>query len=285
MRKTFILLTAVMITSTVACKRHDPESGIFTYKVGNYEVVLLSEGQGQGNTGILIGGTPEMIEKTIPDKTFPNAINAFLVKTPDKTYLIDTGLGKKLLENMQSTGISPEQVNTIIITHMHGDHIGGMLKEGKPVFPDVSEVILAETERNHWASTGNVMANNVLKEYSDKLRIIRPGKIGDATAEEGFFFFEAYGHTPGHMICLIKSAGEQLLVWADLTHAMAIQMPYPEVAVTYDLDPEMAIKSRKAVLEYVTKNKIPVAGMHIAYPAIGKVETVQEGGYKFIPAD
>ena len=282
MRRIFILLMVIMAASTVFGQQKNKDT--FSYKVGNYEVILLAESQGQGNTGILVGATPEMIQKAIPDGTFANAMNAFLVKTPDKIYLIDTGLGQKLLQNMQSVGVAPEQVNTIIITHMHNDHIGGMLKDGKVVFPN-AEVILGEVERNYWANADREAPKNVLKEYNNKLTIIQPRKIGDTLPDkDGFYFMEAYGHTPGHICCLIKSGKEQLMVWADLTHAMAIQMPYPEVAVTYDTDPNMAIKSRKAVLEYVTKHKIPVAGMHVPYPSIGKVEASKGGGYKFIPA-
>jgi glyoxylase-like metal-dependent hydrolase (beta-lactamase superfamily II) len=92
-----------------------------------------------------------------------------------------------------------------------------------------------------------------------------------------------YGHTPGHTSFLIESKESKLLIWGDLTHAMAIQMPYPQVAVTYDVNPEGAVQSRKAVLTYVSENHIPVAGMHIAYPAIGEIKSISDGGYQFLP--
>jgi len=102
---------------------------------------------------------------------------------------------------------------------------------------------------------------------------------------KGVSAIAAYGHTPGHTMFLVESGGKKLLVWGDLTHAMAIQMPRPSVSVTYDSDPVAAAEARKEVLKYVSENKIPVAGMHVAYPGVGGVETDPEnpGGYKFIP--
>jgi glyoxylase-like metal-dependent hydrolase (beta-lactamase superfamily II) len=99
----------------------------------------------------------------------------------------------------------------------------------------------------------------------------------------------AYGHTPGHTLYLLSSGGERLLIWGDLTHAMAVQMPFPQVAVTYDVDSEQAVASRKTVLEFVVKNKIPVAGMHIAYPGMGVVSAnsaknpPENSVYRFTP--
>jgi glyoxylase-like metal-dependent hydrolase (beta-lactamase superfamily II) len=90
-----------------------------------------------------------------------------------------------------------------------------------------------------------------------------------------------YGHTPGHTAFLFESDNEKLFVWGDLTHAMKIQMPCPEVAVTYNVDPALATQSRKEALEYVSRHQIPVAGMHIAFPGMGEVSPGQGNGYQF----
>lgn len=266
----------------------------FTYKVGEYELILLSEGQAQGNSGILIGATPEMLRKTMPDGGFPNAINAFLVRIPDKNILIDTGVGRNLLTNLQSFGLSPEDIHTIVITHMHGDHTGGLIKDGENVFKN-AKILLGETEHNYWTSReemnklpenrrgGFVSAQNILKAYAGNIDLIKLEKLTPKESD-GIFFIEAYGHTPGHMACLIKSGKEQILIWADVTHAMAIQMPYPQISVTYDVNPVQAAETRKEILEYVTKNNIPVAGMHIPYPGIGEVKASDKGGYVFVGA-
>jgi len=81
----------------------------------------------------------------------------------------------------------------------------------------------------------------------------------------------------------VESGSEKMLIWGDLTHAMAIQMPYPQVAMTYDTNSDMAIAARKKVLEYVAKNNIPVAGMHTAFPGMGKITKAPDGGYLHTP--
>lgn len=259
-------------------------TNVFTYKVGDCEVILLSENQGQGDTKILIGATPEMISETLPEGTFSNAVNAFLVKTPQGNYLIDTGFGRNLFENLSSVGVTPDDVQQVIITHMHGDHISGLLKDGEVMFPK-SKLVLSKVEHTYWSEIkSNQKALDVLKMYEKNISLIEPLKVGEKT-EDMISFIDAPGHTPGQILCLVQSKGEQLLIWADLAHAMAIQMPYPEVAVTYDVDPELAVKSRKEVLKYVTQNNIPVAGMHIAYPGMGKVEAISAGSYRFISAE
>jgi glyoxylase-like metal-dependent hydrolase (beta-lactamase superfamily II) len=93
----------------------------------------------------------------------------------------------------------------------------------------------------------------------------------------------AYGHTPGHTAFMVGSSGQQMLIWGDLTHATPVQMPYPQLAVTYDVDPNQAVASRMKILEYIAKNNIPIAGMHIAFPGMGHVKANSEGGYAFTP--
>lgn len=292
MKRVFLLVVTILLIQTMTIRAQ--ESATFTYKVGNYEVILLSEGQNQGKAEVLIGATSEMLAETMPDGTYPTAANAFLVKTPDEIVLIDAGYGRRLLDNLKSVGVSPEQVDRIIITHLHSDHFGGLLKEGLPLFPS-ARIQLSGAEQFFWMSDSNMnklpedrrggfnAARNLLKLYEKNIRLVAPGEIGKRKGE-GIFFVKAYGHTPGHTACLIQSKGEQLLVWADVTHAMSIQMPYPEVAVKYDVEPDRAIETRKKILEYVVAHNISVAGMHIPYPGIGKVEKSTERGYLFVPA-
>ena len=256
---------------------------VFTYHIGNIEICTLSESQGEGNTGILIGATPEMIKEYLPDGTFPNAVNAFLVKTPQKNILIDAGFGRKLFDNLKSLNISPEQIDIILLTHMHGDHIGGLLKDGKATFPNAA-LYISQPEYDYWTKGDHTSQQNVIHTYKDQLNLFHPNKLNSNNIPllPGIFALAAYGHTPGHTAFLFESEKQQLLIWGDLTHAMKIQMPCPDVAVTYDVDPELAIKYRKQILEYVTKNNIPIAGMHIAFPGMGNVKSDNRKGYEFI---
>lgn len=268
--------------------------GLFKYKVGDYEVILLSDGAGQGNATLLIGATPEMIQETMPDSTYSTAINYFLVKADGKNYLIDTGLGNSLAENLYRAGVSPDEIQTIFLTHLHGDHIGGLLKEGNKVFPN-AVIRLSEAEKDYWTNdiALSLASDNgrksffsvrrMLQAYEPHTEVFTPMKA-ELPEGDGFFFIEAYGHTPGHTAVLLQSKGERLLIWGDLIHAAAIQMPYPEVALTYDVDPELAVRTRQEILNFAVGNQIPVAGMHIPYPAVGTLETNAANGYRFTPA-
>lgn len=258
---------------------------ISSCKVGDYKVYMLSEGQGKGNTDILLNATSEQIEKNIPDGTFPIATNTFLIQAPDGScILIDTGYGKELFNHMDSLNIRPKDIHTIMLTHMHGDHIGGLLKNNQAAFPE-TPLFLSEKERDYWVGKNSPKIEQIMEQYSEKLQLVKEVELNDVDLTSSVLIqpIAAYGHTPGHIMYLIRSKEDKLLIWGDLAHAMAIQMPCPEVSVTYDTDPDQAGQSRLAVLKWVSEHRIPVAGMHIAYPGIGQVVAISEGSYNFIP--
>jgi len=259
---------------------------VFTYKLGTADVSLLSEGQATGNSGIFVGATPEMIQKSIPDGSYPRSCNAFLVRIAGKIILVDTGYGRALFDNLKSLGVTPEQIDAVLITHAHGDHLGGMLQNDKVAFPN-AELYISQPEHDYCMNgdARNAGARKVIEAYQSNLRLFQPVEI-DAQPKSllpGIQAVAAYGHTPGHTLFMVESGKDKLLIWGDLTHAMAIQMPYPQVAMTYDANTDMAIAARKKVLEYVAKNNIPVAGMHTAFPGMGKITKAPDGGYLHTP--
>ncbi|MDR1985133.1 MAG: MBL fold metallo-hydrolase [Prevotellaceae bacterium] len=277
-----LLITAMFTGKKLTCQEN---ISTYTFQSGNFAITTLSEGQQQNGTSILIDATPEIIKKYIPAGKYPSACNAFLVKTPDKTILIDAGFGRVLFDNLKQKDVTADKVDVILLTHMHGDHIGGLLIDEKVTFPN-AELYIAQPEHDYWMnidSRGGEQARKVIAAYKDKLHLFAPTDLENDNTEllSGIRAVAAYGHTPGHTAYLLKSDNEQFLVWGDLTHAMAIQMPHPEIAVTYDVSPSEAVIARKKILEYAEKNKIPVAGMHIAYPAMGIIKKANEG-YKFI---
>jgi glyoxylase-like metal-dependent hydrolase (beta-lactamase superfamily II) len=286
MKKYFIsslLFVFVMVTNITA----QENANIFKFKMGNFEITTLSEGQQKSGSSILIDAAPEMVKKYAPDGTFPSACNAFLVKTPEKTILIDAGFGRNLFANLELQNIIAEKIDVILLTHMHGDHIGGLLKNGKITFPN-AQLYIAQAEHDYWINVnlrGGEQARNVIEAYKNKLHLFIPDDLENTLTEllSGISAIAAYGHTPGHTAYLLKSDSSQFLIWGDLAHAMAIQMPHPEIAVTYDVNPDEAVVSRKKILEYAAKNKIPVAGMHIAFPAMGNIKASETEGYEFEP--
>jgi glyoxylase-like metal-dependent hydrolase (beta-lactamase superfamily II) len=283
MKKRYVLLLIVLISIMPVNKMKAQETNLITFMVGDCRVSTLSEGQQNGKSDILIGATPEILQKYAPDGSYPNATNAFLIRTPDKIVLVDAGFGRKLFDHLKELEVTPEQVDVVLITHMHGDHIGGLLRDDKVAFPN-ADFYLPQPEYDYWTTGDHPAQTRIIKAYKDKLKLFVPTELGDASKPliPGIQGIAAYGHTPGHTGYLLESGKSRLLIWGDLTHAMSIQIPHPEVAVTYDVDPATAIESRKKILEYVAKNKIPVGGMHIAFPAIGHIKG-QPGSYEFEP--
>lgn len=284
MRSVAMFFCCVMILGFLTAAGSSASAGTgdtFSTRVGGISVDTLPERQGEGNQDILIGASSEDIERYAPGGKFPNAVNVFLVRTQGQTVLIDTGFGTKVAENLASVGAKPEDVDVVLITHAHGDHIGGLLKDGRPAFPNAKAYI--SKPDYDWSAA----AREKLALYREVERFT-PGKL-DAGAEliPGVRAIEAYGHTPGHTLFMIESEGERLLIWADLTHAMAIQMPLPGVSVTYDSDPVQAAALRRAVLQYVSGDKIPIGGAHVAYPGLGHVSADPKvpGGYAFNPRE
>ncbi|MCD8072109.1 MAG: MBL fold metallo-hydrolase [Alistipes sp.] len=287
MKKTFFIsLAAMAITVSLTAQEN------FSLKVGSNEIFLLSEGQGQGKTNLLIGASGQILDRYTSGGTFPIATNAFLVKRHGKNILLDTGYGQKLFDNLASLGLGPEDIDEILLTHMHGDHIGGLLKEGERAFPN-AKLVIGRAEHDYWMSGdqnllpedkwGNFLqARRVVEKYGSDLELVDPMEIDQVPAGCGIYPVEAYGHTPGHTGFMVVCGKNRIFIWGDLTHAMAVQMPHPEVAITYDIDPEEAVKSRLGLLRYISDNNIPVAGIHIPYPGMGEIS--EEGsGYRFTP--
>jgi glyoxylase-like metal-dependent hydrolase (beta-lactamase superfamily II) len=279
MKKQLLTIAGAALTAVSPLAAQQTASIPETIRVGTAtEVWVLVESSGHGGTGALIDPPAEVLARYVPDETFPNATNAVLVRRGDQVTLIDAGYGRTIFEKMAALGIAPEDVDEVLLTHMHGDHIGGMLREGAKAFPNAT-VSLAQREFDHWTATGNEQAMKIFEAYAGSLKMLSPVEV-DSPMGQGFTPVAAYGHTPGHTMFMIRDGYEQLLVWGDLTHAMAVQMPHPEISVRYDVDPAVARESRMKVLRVVAAEGIPVVGMHIAATTPGDV-VASGSGYEF----
>lgn len=290
---TFLVLIFIYLLLFPNGLKAQDDLGIITFDVGFFTITLLPELQQQSKTDMLLGATDEMLKETIPDGTFPNAVNAFLVETEDKTVLFDTGYGKRLFDNLKAYGKTTNDIDVIMLTHMHGDHIGGLLQEEEMSFPNAT-LYISQSEYDYWMSddamrkvpenrqSNFINARSVIDAYKDQLHLFKPGKMDDSNdLIPGIRSIALCGHTPGHTGYMLESDGSQLFIWGDLTHAMAIQMAYPEVDVTGSMDMEQAIETRRQLFKYISDNNISIAGMHIQYPAIGTVTVKEPGKYSF----
>ena len=201
------------------------------------------------------------IKQFMPDGEADAAINTFLIKKNGKYILFDTGLGLEkggvMLDKLTLLNLRPEDISTICITHCHGDHIGGLVSKGEPVFPN-AEVYCSDKELN--AFKNDALTKEVVKIYDSRLHAFAAGDtlLGEIRS------IAAYGHTPGHTFYQIGN----LLIVGDLIHAAALQIPHPEYCAKYDADKKSAVKTRKEAYQYIRDNQLVVAGMHLPFSGV-----------------
>lgn len=189
----------------------------------------------------------------------PASMSTFVMKADGAWILFDTGLGAdkggQLLNGLASLGLTPDSISELYITHYHGDHIGGMVLEGQPVFPN-AEVYTNELEYN--ANAENPQASAALGAYKEHLHIFN---FGD-TLPHGIVAIDAVGHTPGHTA--FEKA--ELLIIGDLMHGAALQLENPQYSGNYDQDKAKAAESRERLIKYAQEKHLIMAGMHLPEP-------------------
>ena len=200
------------------------------------------------------------VDSLSPEGSVPSSISCFLVETQGKKVLFDTGNGTErgwmLLKRLDSIGVKPESIDFLVITHFHGDHIGGMTEGGKPVFTR-AEVYVPEAERIYWKYMSNQNAKaaaDAMAAYGDKVHCF---KYTDALPL-GIKPLAAPGHTPGHTVYQMR----RLLIVGDLMHGFDLQIKDLDICPSFDMDRRKAIESRKKYIDYIRKNKLVTAGMH-----------------------
>lgn len=259
--------------------------GIFFIRVGEYEVYMLVESQRDGNAGILVGADEALLQRYIPESGFKHTANAFLIKTPERNILVDTGTGAGniIIDKIQKLGAAPDQIDAVLITHLHGDHFGSLQKDGAANFPK-AKIYLSEKEYVYFTQSNvNAGAVAALTPYGDNVITFDPAELGLTLnlILPGISPIANYGHTPGHTVYLVESGNDKLIIAGDFLHVGLVQFAEPDISASYDIDKEGAAASRRAILAYAAQNKIPVGGMHVVYPGVGIVEA-QGNGYKFI---
>ena len=271
-----------VLLGVIAVAGYGAESGVFAYKVGQIDVYVMVENQGPGRPSVLIGDKQGFTRYLPAD--FQSETNTFLIRNGKDIIVVDTGFGGAIFEHLAALGVKPADVTAVLLTHLHGDHIGGLQKEGKPLFPN-AQVYLSKRELASGSSDGGKTLPAPLAPYGDRIVAIEPGTLdAPLSLASGVGAAASYGHTPGHTVIVVENNGAKLLIWGDLMHVELVQFPLPDTAVTYDRDPAAATISRKQALAWAMRNKAPIAGSHLVYPALGTVE--QYGaGYKFVSAN
>ena len=196
------------------------------------------------------------------EEGIPASVSAFLVKTGGNEILFDAANGapdSQLMPVLESLQTTADDVDYIFITHLHGDHIGGLLKEGEAVFSNAS-VFINKTEYDAWMAMEGRQSEglrNICSAYGERVKTF--------TIEDelpcGIEAVEAYGHTPGHTAYRVGDA----LIAGDVMHGTALQARYPEFSAGFDMDKEMSVKTRRAILK-MAEEGVKVYGMHFPAP-------------------
>ncbi|MEC3763981.1 MBL fold metallo-hydrolase [Cupriavidus sp. SS-3] len=234
------------------------------------------------------------------------AVNAYLIHTGSRLVLVDTGaagcfgptLGR-IGENLRAAGYAPEQVDTVLLTHLHGDHACGLATDGKAAFPNAT-VYVDKADLDYWLSEANAaaapkeaqglfaMARAAAAPYqaAQRLRTFNGSARSESIAElvPGVRVVPANGHTPGHSGYLFTSGNDSLLLWGDIVHNHALQLRRPQVAIEFDVDSNQAVITRKRILEQAARGRLWVGGAHMPFPGLGHVRR-DTAGYTWVPAE
>ena len=280
-RKAFALL----LLGFIAAGAYADIEGVFGYRVGSFEVYMIVAAERDGNTNIIPDADEATLRRLIPETGFSHSTNVFLIITPDRKILIDTAFGGVIYDRMRELGVETDQIDTVLLTHLHGDHIGGLHAEGRPLFPN-AKIYLNAIELEYFTRTavneGAVAALNAYGSNVVSFDALPPGLVFKEVLP-GIRAIANYGHTPGHTVYMVASGSSRLIIAGDFLHVALVQFPLPDISASFDMDQRAAAASRRQILDFAARNRIPIGGMHIVYPGIGNVEA-DGNGYRLVPA-
>lgn len=275
---------------------------LYRFNVGALECIVINEGQGTGGkANLYFANAPQdevaeaLRQHNLDGENLPGYLNVLYVKLGDEHILFDTGLGPmpdsnmgKLLANLRAASIAPEAITTIVITHGHGDHIGGLADtEGKLLFPN-ARYLIWKAEWEYWTNEETLAKMDVARANSIRTKL---GAIKDHVTmidTEGEIFpgiraIHAPGHTPGHTVFLLESGGQRLLHIVDAAHQI-IQCEHPDWSPAFDWNNTLSVPTRRKLFEKAAAEKLLIMGFHFPYPGLGHI--VREGdAFKWQPLE
>jgi glyoxylase-like metal-dependent hydrolase (beta-lactamase superfamily II) len=281
--------------------------GYYRIQLGQFEITALYDGAIELDTKLLKNVNDTDLQRLLSRNFVGNpkmqtAVNAYLVNTGSHLVLVDTGAAQLfgpslgyVLENMKAAGYQPDQVDTVVITHLHGDHMGGLNDAGgQPLFQK-ARILVAKADSDFWLS--QKVADGAKADLQPFFKMARDSAAPYLTSGQWVTFTEgevlvpgiqavkANGHTPGHTAYAVESEGQKLLIWGDLVHAHAVQFARPGVSIEFDIDQKQAVVTRRSIMKAMAASKSLVAGMHLPFPGIGHVRANGKGSYSWVPIE
>lgn len=294
-------------SAAAVAKQQTQVPGFYRLALGEFEVTALYDGYVDLDSKILTGASAEDIQSLLArmfvdaSKGVQTAVNAYLINTGSHLVLVDTGAAQcfgptlgVVQNNLKASGYTPEQVDTVLLTHLHPDHACGLLNsDGTAAYPNAS-VYVPQAEADFWlsdAAAANApepmrgmfkMAKQSVAPYDAQQQLKR--YTPESTLIPGVSLVPSNGHTPGHSSYLFTSKHQSLLVWGDIVHSHAVQFAKPEVVIEFDTDSTQAKATRQRIFADASRDNLWVAGAHMPFPGLGHVR--KEGaGYAWVPAE
>ncbi|ELY4675284.1 MBL fold metallo-hydrolase [Cronobacter turicensis] len=269
-------------------------------QVGDYQVTALFDGTMAVGFELLAGidaaAAGEIQKSHGVSAPATIDISGYLIRGRGRVMLVDAGTGGRnnagggLPDALRALGVAPEDIDTLLLTHGHPDHLGGLLREdGAPAYPHAA-LCLHPAEAAFWQDEARLLAANertqrnillarrTLDGYAPRLRF-----TDDADIAPGIRAVPLPGHTPGHTGFRIDSGGQRLLIWGDIVHYPFIQTAHPSVTVAFDHDPAQAEATRRTLLAQAAREHLLIAGMHTGRQGFAYVRKADDG-YRLIPA-
>ncbi len=262
-----------------------------TFKLGDMSVTTLLDGTFPRDEakGIFGGNVSDEEFAQVSAENFISAENSqffftpTLIDTGSELVLFDTGLGQGgMAAALEQAGVSADAIDVVVITHMHPDHIGGLMTDGAPTFAN-ARYVTGSNEYDFWSKmeAGNRvgdMVANLVTPMAETMEFIDDG----ASVASGVTAMASFGHTPGHMCYMLENGGQQLVLTADLANHYVWSFANPDWEVRFDMDKEAATASRRKVLGMLAADRVPMIGYHMPFPAAGFVEA-RGDGFRFVP--
>ena len=312
-RRHFLATTsASLLTATVAplAQAKAPFLGaskptFYRFKIGTFEITIISDGEAMIDKVYPLFGanSSEQDVKTLltnnllPTQLFKPSFLPTIINTGKEVVLFDTGNGDdgfaprphagNLAKRLSKAGFTADQIDIVVLTHGHPDHINGIKEQGKEVFPN-AQYVISDIEFDFWENDDKLP--KAVKPYAktfkanttglkEKFRFIKPGD----QVVTGIEAIKAYGHTPGHLAFHIESNGQELLLMADCAHHHVISLARPDWHMIFDYDKQQSAQTRKTIFDMASKDKLPVIGYHMPFPGLGFIEKRSASGYRWIP--
>lgn len=258
-------------------------------QLGDFSIMAVSDGYLSASLDFLSNIDPTdayKLQKAAGVST-PSAIhiNCYLIRDRTRTILIDAGAGGfrqcggDLRGNLALAGVQPSDIDTILLTHAHPDHVGGLIDaSGNVAFPN-AELVVHQQELSFWEDDGHLsrasarargnfqFARTVFDQYREKMRTFK-----DRDVLPGISAMPLPGHTAGHSGFRLESEGESLLIWGDIVHFPQIQIARPDVSIVFDHDPILSAGTRSRILDIASADGLMIAGMHLGELGFARIK-------------